>query len=413
MSSPLNMKADPESDQVSQRRNWLRESLGLERNVVVMSLAVFLLGAGEQLWKSFLPKYLEVLGASAAVIGLYGTARDFLDAVYQYPGGWLSDRIGSRNALVLFAALAGAGYVIYAFSPSWPFVFVGLVFAMAWASMASPAMFAMIAERLPRERRAMGFTVQAILKRVPVMLSPAAGGLLIASLGLVRGVRASLLITAGLALTAILAQRRLYDVRVEPAKLTAIDLRSQFLSLHHALKRLLVSDIFIRTCEGMVDVFVVLYATNVIGVTVVQFGALVGIQTASSIAAYIPAARMADRYGRKPFVVATFICFSIFPIAIAVSHSFKALVIAFVIGGLRELGEPARKAMIVDLADQTRPGRTVGLYYLTRSLSITPASVIGGLLWRVNPAIPFFVACAIGLTGTLIFVLTVERRYAS
>jgi MFS family permease len=391
----------------------LRESFGLERNIVVMSLAVFLLGAGEELWKSFLPKYLEVLGASAAVIGLFGTARDFLDAVYQYPGGWLSDRIGSRNALVLFAALAGAGYLIYALSPSWPFIFLGLVFAMAWASMASPAMFAMIAERLPRERRAMGFTVQAILKRVPVMLSPAIGGLLIARLGLVRGVRTSLLITAGLALTAIVAQRRLYNVRVEAQKLASIDLLSQFRSLHHALKRLLVSDIFIRTCEGMVDVFVVLYATNVIGATSLQFGVLVGIQTATSIAAYIPAARLAESYGRKPFVVATFICFSIFPLAVALSHSFAALVIAFVIGGLRELGEPARKAMIVDLADQTRRGRTVGLYYLTRSLSITPAAVMGGLLWKINPAIPFFVACAIGLAGTLIFVLTVERRYAS
>src|SRR6185436_6358323 len=209
----------------------LREALGLERNVVVMSLAVFLLGAGEELWKSFLPKYLEVLGASAAIIGLFGTARDFLDAVYQYPGGAISDRLGSRRALVLFAGLAAAGYLVYAFSPDWPYVFIGLVFSMAWASMASPAMFAMIAERLPRERRAMGFTVQAILKRVPVMISPALGGLLIASLGLVRGVRASLLITAALALTAILAQRRLYDVRVEPVKLTAIDLRSQFRSL--------------------------------------------------------------------------------------------------------------------------------------------------------------------------------------
>jgi MFS family permease len=391
----------------------LLDSLALERNVVVMSLAVFLMGAGEELWKSFLPKYLEVLGASAAVIGLFGTARDFLDAVYQYPGGWVSDRIGSRNALVLFAALAGAGYLIYAFSPSWPFIFVGLVFAMAWASMASPAMFALIAERLPRDRRAMGFTVQAILKRVPVMLSPAIGGLMIAGLGLVRGMRTSLLIGAGLALTAILAQRRLYNVKVEAARLTSINLRSQFRSLHHALKRLLVSDIFIRTCEGMVNIFVVIYATNVIGITSVQFGALVGIQMATSIAAYLPAARLADRYGRKPFVVATFLCFSIFPLAVVLSHSLAALVFAFVVGGLRELGEPARKAMIVDLADQTRRGRTVGLYYLTRSLSITPASVIGGLLWKSNPVIPFFVACAIGLIGTLIFVLTVDRRYAS
>jgi MFS family permease len=163
----------------------------------------------------------------------------------------------------------------------------------------------------------------------------------------------------------------------------------------------------------MVNIFVVIYATNVIGITSVQFGVLVGIQMATSIAAYLPAARLADRYGRKPFVVATFLCFSIFPLAVVLSHSLAALVFAFVVGGLRETGEPARKAMIVDLADQTRRGRTVGLYYLTRSLSITPASVVGGLLWKINPVIPFFVAGAIGLIGTLIFVLTVDRRYAS
>ncbi|MFY9570488.1 MAG: MFS transporter, partial [Blastocatellia bacterium] len=301
----------------------MRDALGLERNVVAMSLAVFLLGAGEELWKSFLPKYLEALGASAAVIGLFGTARDFLDAVYQYPGGAISDRIGSRRALVLFAALAAVGYLIYAFSPSWHFVFLGLVFSMSWASMASPAMFAMIAERLPRERRAMGFTVQAILKRVPVMLSPAIGGLLIAKLGLVRGIQASLLSTAALALIAIVAQRRLYTLLIEAVPLEPINLRSQFRALHKALKRLLVSDIFIRTCEGMVSVFVVLYATNVIGITSVQFGVLVGIQMATSIAAYVPAAKLAERYGRKPFVVATFICFSAFPLAVALADSFE------------------------------------------------------------------------------------------
>ena len=55
--------------------------LSLERNVVIASAAVFLLGLGEGLWKKFLPKYLEYLGASAIVIGLFGTTEDFFDAV--------------------------------------------------------------------------------------------------------------------------------------------------------------------------------------------------------------------------------------------------------------------------------------------------------------------------------------------
>jgi hypothetical protein len=59
-------------------------------------------------------------------------------------------------AFVIFVALASAGYVVYLLSPSWPFVFLGLALVMAWQSMASPAIFAVTGDALPRERRAMG-----------------------------------------------------------------------------------------------------------------------------------------------------------------------------------------------------------------------------------------------------------------
>ena len=51
---------------------------GLERNIVAVSGAVFLLALGENLWKRFIPKYLEALGAPLAAIGLFGTCQDFL-----------------------------------------------------------------------------------------------------------------------------------------------------------------------------------------------------------------------------------------------------------------------------------------------------------------------------------------------
>jgi hypothetical protein len=55
-------------------------------------------------------------------------------------------------------------------------VFIALALAMAWQSMASPAIFAVIGDSLPRERRAMGFTLQSILKRVPIVIAPIVGG---------------------------------------------------------------------------------------------------------------------------------------------------------------------------------------------------------------------------------------------
>ena len=39
--------------------------LSLERNVSIASAAVFIIALGEELWKKFLPKYLEALGATA------------------------------------------------------------------------------------------------------------------------------------------------------------------------------------------------------------------------------------------------------------------------------------------------------------------------------------------------------------
>ncbi len=367
----------------NQSRSWCERAadyLSLERNVAIASIAVFLVGFGEELWKKFLPKYLEALGASTPIIGLFGTAEDFFDAVYQYPGGWIADHLGRRHAFLIFITLACSGYLFYLFSPSWPLLFVGLALVMAWQSMASPAIFAIIGDSLPRERRAMGFTLQSILKRLPIVIAPVIGGALIASMGIVKGFHTGLLITLVLATLTLLLVLKI-NLTINPAQ---ANMRGVWRSFHSALKRLLISDII-----------------------------LVAIQMITSILVYIPAGKIADRVGRKPFVITTFLSFALFPVAIIVASSFTLLVVAFVIGGLREIGEPARKAMIVDFANENVRARSVGLYYLVRSLSITPAAVIGGLLWKITPAAPFVIAGIIGVLGTVVFAGTVEERYAS
>jgi MFS family permease len=383
--------------------------LGLERNVAVVSAVVFLLGFGEELWKRYLPKYLEALGAGVGIIGLFGTTKDFFDAIYQYPGGWLADRVGRRRAFLTFIALASAGYLAYLLSPSWPYVFLGLALSMSWASMASPAIFAVIGDALPKERRAMGFTLQSMLKRVPMAVAPLAGGALIAWAGVISGVRTGLVIMLALAGTAA-AVTLAINLPVTVGAPTNI--RGVWRSFHSALKRLLVSDIIIRTCEGMAEIFIVLYVTNVTGISLPQYGALVAVQMVTAILVYIPAAKVADRVGRKPFVIATFVCFALFPVAVVLAGSFATLIFAFIIGGLREIGEPSRKAMIVDFAEPHLRARTVGLYYLVRSLTITPAAAVGGLLWKVEPQAPFITAGIIGIIGMIVFAATVEERYA-
>jgi MFS family permease len=388
----------------------LREFLSLERNVTAASSAVFLLGFGEELWKKFLPKYLEALGASTPLIGLFGTAEDFFDAIYQYPGGWMADRWGRRRAFFVFIGLACVGYLFYLFGPTWPFAFAGLAFAMAWQSMASPAIFAVIGDSLPTEKRAMGFTIQSILKRMPIVIAPVIGGVIIASRGIVGGVHIGLIITLALVGLTILLIRLINIARVAHQQTNIFGVWNSF---QNGLKRLLISDIFIRTCEGMADVLIILYVTNVLHVSVARFGMLIAIHTMTTLLIYVPAAKAAERVGGRPFIIATFCAFALYPLAIISAHNFTGLVIAFIIGGLREIGEPARKAMILDFAQPQVRARSVGLYYLMRSLAITPAAAIGGLLWKITPQTPFVLAGVFGVTGTLIFIATVHERSAN
>src|SRR5258705_5679769 len=321
-------------------RARLTDYLSLEPNVSIASAAVFLLGLGEELWKKFLPKYLEALGASTPLIGLFGTAEDFFDAIYQYPGGWIADRLGRRRAFLIFIALASAGYLVYYFASSWPLVFVGLALAMAWQSMASPAIFAIIGDSLPRDRRAMGFTLQSILKRVPIVIAPVIGGAMIVSLGIVKGVHAGLLITLALAaVTLLLVLKVNIAIRASPPT----NIAGVGRSFHSVLKALLISDVIIRMCEGMTEVLSILYVTNVQRFSTARYGTLIGIQMIVSILVYIPAGKIADRIGRKPFVIITFISFALFPLAVIVARTFGFLILAFVIGGVCGYGERSRQ----------------------------------------------------------------------
>lgn len=380
----------------------LKDSLGLRRNIVVMLTATLLLGMGEELWVRFVPKYLEVLGAGAWGIGAYGVLKDFLDAVYQYPGGWLADRLGRRLALVLFTVLAIVGYGVYFVAPRWEWVLLGTLFVMAWSSLTLPAVFAIIGDNLPGTQRAIGFGVQSILKRVPIIFAPPLGGALIAAAGFVGGMQIGLAITLVLALVATGIVLRYYDKK-GPAGPDGADFRDIWRRVHPSLKRLLLADCLARWAEGIPKVFIVLYVMNVLQLGAFDFGWLTSVQMLTAILVYIPIAKLADRLNRKPFVLLTFVFFALFPLVLAHATNLAWVAVAFVIAGLREVGEPARKALIVDLAHASARGRAVGMYYLVRGLAVFPASLVGGWLWTIDAQLPFYVAFGVGVIAALTY----------
>lgn len=110
----------------------------------------------------------------------------------------------------------------------------------------------------------------------------------------------------------------------------------------------------------------------------------------------IPAAYLADTYRREPFVIATFVFFTAFPLVLLAAHDFAWLTVAFVTRGLKEFGEPARKGLIIRHAPTVARARTIGAYYLIRDLIVTCGALVGAGLWKIGPSVNFDSAAAIG-----------------
>ena len=393
--------------------------LGLRRNTTLLLVVLVLAGSGERLWLGFVPKYLETLGATIFIIGLFDALQTLLGAVYAYPGGWLTDHWGQRRSLLAFSGLSLAGYFIVLLWHHWLAVVLGAFLFLGWSAFSLPATFAIVATTLGRGQQTMGVGVQSMMRRVPMIVGPLFGGWLISRFGWQYGTQLALLCclvfgTISLLFQWFIVDSKVVDVGSPGSEKSAVNasLLAIVKSFNPMLRELLVSDILIRFCERIPYAFVILWAINHSGIDAQEFGMLTAIEMATAMVCYIPVAHLADKYGQRPFVFATFVFFTLFPLFLLFADSFGWLAVAFVVRGLKEFGEPARKAFIIAQAPSDLRARTYGAYYLIRDGVVTTGSFLGAVLWTVSPQANFIGAALCGLAGTLWFWWFIARRGA-
>jgi MFS family permease len=154
---------------------------------------------------------------------------------------------------------------------------------------------------------------------------------------------------------------------------------------------------------------VVIYAIDHAGASATEVGVLLAVEMAVAMAVYLPVAHLAGRYGKEPFVIATFFFFTVFPLALLYARTFETLLLAFVIRGLKEFGDSPRKALIIEYAPADSRGRAIGAYYLARDLIVSAGALLGAALWKLGPAVNFGSAAALGALGTLFYIGTLPK----
>lgn len=390
---------------ISSIKNRLIEFFGLNKNISAMVILVVLVMLGEKMGERFLPLYILAIGGTNLAIGFLNAMDNLLSALYSFPGGFLSDKIGYKKSLLLFTSIAMIGYLVVIIFQSWYAVFIGAVLFISWSAVSLPAIMSLISKSVPSNRRTMGITVHSIVKRIPMSLGPLLGGTFISIYGTTTGIRISFITAFVFGIVALFAIYFLMEDRdVKRSANRITDLRG-LKSFSPPLWNLLVSDILIRFAEQIPYAFVVVWCVNILGISAFQFGVLTVVEMITAMLIYIPVAYFADRYFKKPFILITFIFFAIFPLVIYFSRSFVMLIIAFIIRGLKEFGEPTRKALIMDLAPDDAKAETFGTYYLFRDVVVSIAALSSAFLWNISPFTNFITAFICGLIGTIWFAI--------
>ena len=400
-------------------RESLASWLGINSATVGVLVVVGGLGFAEEIWRNFLAIHLKdsVTGVNEAsrvleaakYMGIFAFFVNLFEGFGYIIGGRVAHRLGARSALIVSAVPMLLGFILLLMIRHPLAIVFSALLVSNWEPLSVPATFAVVGSEVPKNRRTIAFAVQSISKRLPKILGPLVGGVAMAV-----GFWLNLSLAFGFVVVACIIQFFLL-ARMRPTNdAPSIPIRQVLAGIPRDLKLLLSAEIFLRWGDWFVRDFAVLYVVGVLGRSNQEAGVLLALTSFTALLTYIPVGKMVDRApSPKPFITLTFFLFALFPINLVVLPRILpslgvpltlALSVVFVLNGLREIGEPARKSLIVAGFPAEIRARGVGLYWGLRSLAFCPAPLLSYFLWSaLGPDATFLIGGALGMLGTAWF----------
>lgn len=117
-------------------------------------------------------------GASLAIIGAMASAFLVSNFIFQYPSGWLADRWGRKQVMILGLFIQAILSLLYLFIAD-PILFVMLRFVEGIAAAAVlPSARAMIIDSVPKEKQGEAYGIFSAFFNAGFLIGPGLGGLL-------------------------------------------------------------------------------------------------------------------------------------------------------------------------------------------------------------------------------------------
>lgn len=261
-----------------------RQKIKIPRNVLVLTLSSIIWSMSDTNVDNFLSLYILKLGATERNLGSINALGSF-SAMLLYPlGGYIADKSGRVRLVSAATLLYASSFIFYIMAPSWKWA----AFAMVYQSMALfylPALNAIKADSIPVKQRGELYALTFALPNIIKIVSPYVGGQFIARFELIRAMKIGFTLSLLMGLVvSFLRFRYLNETMTEaegiprnPLKVFKEGYREMFVSLRWVwdnIRDYAFVSILLSFLGSMILPFWVVYATQKVGLTELQWGAI-------------------------------------------------------------------------------------------------------------------------------------------
>jgi MFS family permease len=397
----------------------------LSGNFLILIITWVLMYSTQPIPDTYSSLYYLSLGATPFLLSVMFFVGSLAIAFVQFPGGYLADKHGRRWLIAALSFGLALSYVFFIFAPSWEFVVVGMVIQNL-CLLYTPALMAMMLDSLEPSKRGTGMNFQAVMLSLISLPAP----LIAAALVLVNGqyvspqsdfgMRIAYTIVLAAYLVAAFLRLKLKETLPPNGESSRPKIIQAFREYPKVVREswqvwgkvprsayhLFLTTIGINSLAAACQIYFVVYATDVLGITGAQYAVVMALMYVSiAIPALLAGFRM-DIGGRKRYLILGYILYIPAMLLFVVADFYLLLVSFFLFGLGNMLRVNSSQVLLGDLIPRELRGKAVG--FLQFFLYVAQALVyllVGFLYAYVSPQLPFllFAAAAVPLGLAVVF----------
>ena len=341
-------------------------------------------------------------------------------AVVAFPGGYLADKYGRRWLITTMTFIMALSNLFFALAPTWHFILIGTII-QSLCLIYQPALFAMVQDSLPPERRGMGSSIIQLIHGAFNTPGPVIAGFLMMKFGLELSMRIIYFIVTTLFLIAALWRLRLKETiaNAEPMRFRYFieAYPKAFKESVNVWKKVPRTAFWIFTIEtllmfgvSLTNVINAVYARDILGVAENQWWLVYIPLLLTMIIASLPIGKIVDKFGRKIPLIAGLTIFGTATL-IFMWGNLPMLMLSmalFAIGQLLTMS--SAMALSTDLVTPENRGKIVGFRNFVSYILSGLGMLLGNYLYvSFIPQLPFYTALALIFPALLIAVFLVQE----